>query len=149
MTDLSSINALRILQSSDRIMARLAGEFSAIHGLSVSEYFLLLHLEQSSVHRLPRVELAKRMHVSASTITRMAAPMEKLGLVTRESDPRDARMAYVVLTKSGLERVGEARATFSKQAANIFRDRWSEEDLGQLAGLLDRLTSDMAGSLTH
>lgn len=141
-------NALRILQSADEIKARLSGEFSAVHGLSVSEFFLLMHLEQATLHRLSRVELAKRMHVSASTVTRMAAPMEKLGLLARKADARDARLAFVVLTKAGMKKVGEARTTFAKQATYVFRDRWTKDELDQLAALLHRIVADAPGNLT-
>ncbi|USG60588.1 MarR family transcriptional regulator [Sneathiella marina] len=148
MEDLCLKNILRLLQSAEQIKARLSGDVASVHGISVNEVFLLLHLEQAPLHRLSRVELAKRMHVTASTITRMATPMEKIGLVTRQADARDARLAFVVLTDSGLEKVKEARATFSKQATYVFRDRWTEAELDQLSGLLHRLVADSPGDLT-
>ena len=107
-----------------------------------------MHLEQAPLHRLSRVELAKRMHVSASTVTRMAAPLEKIGVVARQTDERDARLAFVVLTEPGLEKVHEALVTFTKQAGYVFRDRWTEGDLEQLSGLLHRLIADAPGNLT-
>lgn len=107
-----------------------------------------LHLERATLHRLSRTDLAKRMNVNASTITRMTAPLEKIGLVTRKSDKRDARLAFVVLAKAGLKRVNEARATFVKQSGYVFRDRWTEEELKLLSGLLHRLTADTPGNLT-
>lgn len=58
--------------------------------------------------------------------------MEKLGLLTRQTDTRDARLAFVVLTKAGLKKVREARATFAKQASYVFRDRSTNEELEQL-----------------
>ena len=148
MKDLNLKKCLRLIQSADEIKARLSGEFYAVHGLSVSEFFLLMHLEKASLNRLARVELAKRMHVSASTVTRMAAPMEKLGLVERQSDERDARLAFVVLTKAGLKKVREARTTFSKQASYVFRDRWTEKEMTQLSSLLLRIVADSPGNLT-
>jgi len=148
MEDLCLKNTLRLLQSADQIRARLSGDFSSVHGLSVNEVFLLMHLEQAPLHRLSRVELAKRMHVSASTVTRMAAPLEKIGVVSRQADSRDARLAFVVLTETGLERVGEVRVTFAKQAGYVFRDRWTDEELEQLSGLLHRLIADAPGDLT-
>lgn len=148
MNDLYFNNALRLLQSAEEIKARLSGEFSSVHGLSVNEFFLLMQLERATLHRLSRVELAKRMHLSASTVTRMAAPMEKLGLVSRQSDERDARLAFVVLTKAGLKKVKEARATFAKQATYLFQDRWSTDELDQFSELLYRLVADAPGNLT-
>ncbi|MCP4818563.1 MAG: MarR family transcriptional regulator, partial [Shimia sp.] len=45
MTDISTLGALRILQSADSFRARLAGDFSSVHGISVNEFFLLMHLD--------------------------------------------------------------------------------------------------------
>ena len=148
MTDPALQSVLRLLQSAQVVEARLAGEFSSIHGLSVNEMFLLMQLEQAPGQRLTRVELAKRLHTSASTVTRMAAPMEKLGLVSRQSDSRDARLAFVVLTEAGATRVAEARATLEKQAAYVFRDRWRSKEIEQLSQLLGRLVAGTPGDLT-
>ena len=143
-----TINALRMLQSADILRARLSGEFSSVHGISVNEYFMLLHLQKASKRRLTRVELAKRMHVSASTITRMAAPMEKIGLLDRLVDTRDARQAFVVLTDAGESKLEEANATFVKQSGYIFEDRWSNEDSVQFSQYLFRLVSRNPANLT-
>lgn len=148
MDDICAINALRLLQSADEIKARVSGEFSAVHGLSVNEFFLLMHLAQATLNRLSRAELARRMHLSASTVTRMAAPMEKTGLLAREVDTRDARLAFVVLTDAGRKRLGEARATFSKQAGYAFKDRWERAELDRLSELLYRLVVGTSANLT-
>ncbi|WP_407494920.1 MarR family winged helix-turn-helix transcriptional regulator [Pseudooceanicola sp. MF1-13] len=146
MTDLHTTNALRLLQVADDFRAGLSGEFSAVHGISVNEFLLLLHLERSAANRLSRVELARRMHVSASTITRMAAPMEKVGLIDREIDERDARLGFVVATNAGREKLSEALSTFSKRAGYLFNDRCEDEELDQFGAILRRLiagTGDM------
>lgn len=148
MEDIYTINALRLMQSADEFRAKLSGEFSAVHGLSVNEYFLLMHLQRAPLNRLSRVELAKRMYVSASTVTRMVAPMEKLGLVTREADNRDARLAYVVLAKAGATRLGEAKVTFAKHARDAFGDRWAMAELESLSKLLNRLVAGTLPNLT-
>ncbi len=107
-----------------------------------------MQLEHAPLQKLPRVELAKRLNTSASTVTRMAAPMEKLGLVSRQSDTRDARLAFVVLTKAGATRVVEARATLAKQSAYVFRDRWAPAEIEQLSALLGRLVVGSPGDIT-
>ena len=148
MNDLTTINSLRLLQAADEIKARLVGEFSAVHGLSVNEFFLLLHLENAANNMLSRAELAKRMHLNASTVTRMAAPMEKIGLLGREVDSRDARLSYVVLTETGQTRLNEARDTFAKQSEYAFKDRWTKKELEQLSELLNRLVVGTLSNLT-
>ncbi|MCC5968732.1 MAG: MarR family transcriptional regulator [Pararhodobacter sp.] len=136
------------MQSADEFHARLSGEFGAVHGLSVNEFFLLMHLERATSQRLPRVELAKRMHVSGSTVTRMVAPMEKTGLVAREVDAHDARFAFVAITRAGQTKLSEARATFEKQAGYLFQDRWEDNELEQLSNLLHRLVAGSVSNLT-
>ena len=148
MSELNMISAFRLLQAADDFRARLSGAFAAVHGISVNEYFLLLHLKQAEKNRLPRVELARRLHVSASTITRMVAPMEKIGLVDRGTGERDARMALVVLTDTGAVKLSEAQATFEAHACYLFEDRWSESEIDQLSTLLGRLVSGAPGNLT-
>lgn len=147
MTDLHATSALRLLQAADDFRAGLTGEFSAVHGISVNEFLLMLHLERSAANRLSRVELAKRMHVSASTITRMAAPMEKIGLVDREVDERDARLVFVVATDAGRQKLSETLATFSKRAGYLFGDRWEDGEVDQLASMLHRLIAGTSNAL--
>ena len=147
MTDLSTTNALRLIQVAEDFRAGLSGEFSAVHGLSVNEFLLLLHLERATANRLSRVDLARRMHVSASTITRMAAPMEKTGLIGREDDDRDARLVFVVATETGREKLSQSLATFSKRAGYLFGDRWEEEELEQFSKMLRRLIGGSGDTL--
>ena len=147
MENLHVTNALRLIQAAEDLKSSLAGEFSSVHGLSVNEFFLMLHLNQATRHRLARVELARRMHVSASTVTRMASPMEKIGLLLRETDERDARLAFVVLSEAGQTKVSEAMTTFSKRAGYLFKDRWNEDDAKHLSELLLRLLSGNADPL--
>ena len=71
----------------------------------------------------------------------MAAPMEKLGLLAREVDERDARLAFVVQTKAGQNKLEEACATLTKHANYTFQDRWELSELEQLSELLNRLVS--------
>lgn len=147
MTDFHTTNALRLLQVADDFRAGLSGEFSAVHGISVNEFLLLLHLERSAANRLPRVDLARRMHVSASTITRMAAPMEKVGLVDREVDERDARLVFVVATDAGRAKLSEALSTFSKRAGYLFEGRYEDEEMDRFATILRRLIAGTGDTL--
>lgn len=148
MSSQNTIPALRLLQAADEFRARLAGELSAVHGLSVNEFLLLLHLDRTPAQRLPRVDLGKRMHVSASTITRMTAPMEKIGLLAREADARDARLSFVVLTKTGRDKLEEVLPTFAKRAGYLFEDRCTATELAQFSTLLKRIAPEAAGTLT-
>jgi DNA-binding MarR family transcriptional regulator len=138
---------VNLLRAQALLQERFAGELGSVHGLALNEALLLMHLEKAPLRRLTRVDLAKRLHASPSTVTRMAAPMEKTGLISRQSDPRDARLAYVVLTEAGLTLVGDVRKTIERRSAELFRDRWSDSEIASLAKMLGRLTAGELGDL--
>ena len=138
---------INLLRAQALVQERFSGELGSVHGLALNEALLLIHLEKAPLRRLTRVDLAKRLHASPSTVTRMAAPMEKIGLVARQADPSDARLAYVVLTEAGLTLVGDVRKTLERRSAELFRDRWSDAEVASLAKLLGRLTAGELGDL--
>ena len=140
---------LKLIQSSGVVVSQIAGELSAVHGLAMNEVLLMMHLDAAPGGRLTRVDLARRLHLSPATVTRMAKPMEKLGFVTRESDARDARLAFVQLTKTGHKRLAETRATFRKRAERIFDDRWSLEEVKGFSDLLSRFLVNVPGDLSQ
>ena len=77
----------------------------------------------------------------------MVAPMEKIGLVERADDPRDARVAYVVLARAGRRLARDGAATLADMASSLFADRWSDQELKMLGSLLGRLTAALPGQL--
>ena len=145
MNDPALSAVLRLFRVEALIAARFGPSLGSVHGLALSEVLLLLQLDRAPLGRLRRVDLAERLHVSQSTITRMCLPLEKTGLVRREADARDARVGYVVLTDAGRERTGEAMATRERLAAEVFRDRWTDEEVKTLSALLGRLSSALPG----
>ena len=147
MSGASLSSVLALLRAHARIEEQFGNALGSIHGLALKELLLMMHLATAPKTRLSRIELARRLHVSASTVTRMTAPMEKLGMVGRQADPRDARLAYVVLTGAGQRLVKDARATLERSAEGLFRDRWSKPEITTLADLLGRLTAGLPGEL--
>ncbi|MBS0537256.1 MAG: MarR family transcriptional regulator [Proteobacteria bacterium] len=131
--------ALNLFQAHARLEERFAAGLGAVHGLSLKDALLLMHVARAEGGRLSRIDLAKRLSVSPSTVTRTTAPLEKLGFVARESHERDARYAFVVLTDAGRTAVANAEATFGRLAADTFRDRWTAAEIEKLGALLGRL----------
>ena len=74
--------------------------------------------------------------------------MEKIGLLDRDADARDARLVFVVITKAGKEKLSEALATFTKRAGYLFDDRWSEEEMEHFSTMLQRVAPGASGTLT-
>src|SRR5204863_9883847 len=103
------------------------------HGLGLNDLAVLLELREAPSQTLTRVELAGRLAVTTSGIARQLAPLERIGLVTRRSNPTDARLALVVLTPRGAELAEQASATANEAAGVALRRLWSAEEQAGLA----------------
>lgn len=109
-------------------------------GLSLHDLAVLHHLLEAPDRQLRRIDLADLLGLTPSGIARLLAPLEKLGYVARESDPRDARVALVTLTSAGAARTREALDVAEERAAALFDRVLDEEERTTLSDLLGRLT---------
>jgi DNA-binding MarR family transcriptional regulator len=92
-----------------RIQAVLSRRFDArLGGLGFTEFVILHHLHAAKDGKMRRIDLADKAGLTASGITRLLAPMEKIGLLKREANAQDARVSLVVLTPSGKRMLQEA-----------------------------------------
>ncbi|MGW2462910.1 MarR family winged helix-turn-helix transcriptional regulator [Streptomyces sp. NPDC001356] len=132
--------ALRLVRAQSALVRRFDARLGGLHGVSLADFTLLLRLEQAPGGRMRRVDLAESLALTASGVTRGLAPLERIGLVTRETDARDARVAYAALTGTGRRRLAEMRTTAEETAAEVFAGpAWPAADIARLADLLTRL----------
>ncbi len=75
---------------------RLSGQ-----GLSLADLAVLHAIAVSPEGKARRTDLADAVGLTASGVTRLLLPLEKIGVVARESAELDARVSFVVLTKAG------------------------------------------------
>jgi len=131
---------LRLARAQTTLVKRFDAALGALHGVSLSDFTTLLRLGQAPGGRMRRVDLAETLGLTASGVTRGLAPLERIGLVVRETGARDARVAYAALTDAGRRRLTDMLATAEQIAAEIFPDPlWSSADIGHLSVLLARL----------
>jgi DNA-binding MarR family transcriptional regulator len=100
--------------ASERISARVDHSLGAVHGIGYVEFMVLYQLARSPDARMRRVDLAYAIGRTASGVTRLLRPMEKIGLVSRDNSDRDARVSLVALTDAGLERLDDALTTMNE-----------------------------------
>ena len=118
---------------------RLSAQLSADHGLTLSDYEVLLRLARAPDRRMRRVDLAEQVLLSASGVTRLLDGLEQSGFVERAACSTDRRVVYAVLTEAGLEKLREASRSHLAQIDSLFRARLSDEELAELTSLLTRL----------
>lgn len=100
----------------------------SVHGITFSELLMMQQLSEAPMQTMRRVDLAECVGMSASGITRALAPMEKIGLVQKEKNPRDARVSLVKLTDTGVRVFEEAMATVDG-SADMLLERLGEHDI--------------------
>lgn len=118
---------------------QLNAQLVADHGLTLSDYGVLLQLAWAPDRRMRRVDLAERMLLTASGITRLLDGLERSGYVARASCDVDRRVVYAVLTESGLEKLRSSSGSHVEQVESLFDGRFDDDELESLVGLLRRL----------
>lgn len=103
-TDLNINFFLEITKFQTRLSRRLD---SGLNGISLNEFIIMYHLSQNTDGKMRRTDLADKLGLTASGITRLLLPMEKIGLIKREADDNDARVSYVVLARGGKAKLAD------------------------------------------
>jgi DNA-binding MarR family transcriptional regulator len=117
------------------------------HGLTLSDYEVLLRLSNADDEMMRRVDLAGSVLLTASGITRLLDGLEQAGFVEKASCASDARVSYAKLTAAGRRKLTEAAQTHLAGIEELFTGRFSEDELERLAELLSRLplTNELPG----
>jgi DNA-binding MarR family transcriptional regulator len=102
---------LHLAKAHAALVRRFDGRLGTLHGVSFSDFILLLQLHRVPGAKLRRVDLAEKLGITASAVTRALIPLERIGLVTRQRDLHDARVGYAVLTRAGQRILQEAMGT--------------------------------------
>jgi DNA-binding MarR family transcriptional regulator len=117
--------------------------FSALlqrqHGLSLSEYEVLLRLFRAPEHQLKRVELVEQVLLTPSGITRLLARLEQAGYVEKANCASDARVTYAVLTREGMRKLRAATRSHTAEIESFLGAQYTEDELRTLGQLLARL----------
>jgi DNA-binding MarR family transcriptional regulator len=107
--------------------------------LSLNDFEALLVLARADEGRLKRVELARRLLLTPSGVTRLLEGLERSGLVRRTTCPTDLRVAYAELTEEGRARFEAASCAHVASIRSLMEEHFSEDELASLGDLLDRL----------
>lgn len=127
-----------LLSVEARLNERLDRELRDAHGLSTAEYAVLVHLGEGDPDGTRMSELAERLLLSRSGLTRRIDGMVRSGLVTRRSCPFDGRGLMAALTDKGRRRLAEAAPTHVAGVRRYLIDTLGD-DLSRLARALARI----------
>jgi DNA-binding MarR family transcriptional regulator len=127
------------LRSHAAIKRRLNADLLEGHGLTLSDYEVLLRLSQAEGQEMRRIDLAESVLLTASGITRLLDGLERAGYVEKGVCASDARVSYARLTGPGRDKLREAAVTHLAGIEELFTGRYSDDELETLGRLLSRL----------
>jgi DNA-binding MarR family transcriptional regulator len=129
----------KFLRAHSQVVRKLEAELLAETDLPLASYDVLVQLVEAPEHRLRMTELADRVLISRSGMTRLVDRLERQGLVERVACPSDARGMFAVLTPTGLQRLREASPTHLRGIAEHVISHFNRTELNTLGRLLDRI----------
>ncbi len=123
-------------------IGRLERDLTERAEVPLAWYDVLLQLAEAPEHRLRMAELASRVLLSRSGLTRLVDRLEAEGLVTRAPFPGDARGLYTVLTDEGLARLRRAAPIHLAGIEEYWLSKFTDAELVELGELLARLADE-------
>ncbi len=128
------------------VEADLDADLQRLHGLTAGDYAVLVNLSEDAQGRLRMCDLAERLHLSPSGLTRRIDGLARTGLVRREPAPDDRRVIWAVLTEDGRNRIETAAPDHVESVRRNVLDHLSRGQIRELGSALAALRRGRANS---
>lgn len=122
-----------------RLLDRIESKLAEAKLPPLEWYDVLLALKEADNHRLRLSELADRVLLSRSNLTRLVDRLEKAGLLSREPCPSDRRGTFAILTESGLAMQQRMWVVYAEGIAYHFAAHINDDEANRLEDVFKRL----------
>src|SRR6185369_6393201 len=134
------LNAWRaFIRTHALLIEQMDGELAEAKQIPLNWYDVLVELAAAPDYRLRMNELARKVVLSRSGLTRLVDRLEEAGLLSRESDRTDRRGAYAVLTERGLAALRQAWPAYAAGIVRHFTSHLSDEEARLLTAIFARM----------
>jgi DNA-binding MarR family transcriptional regulator len=115
------------LAASMLLPERLNRDLHEQHGLTGTDYQVLVELSESPERRMRMSTLAERTQLSRSRLSHQVDRMTRAGLVTRQECAQDGRGMFAVLTEQGFQTIVAAAPDHVESVRRHLVDRLTPE----------------------
>ncbi|HEY9622429.1 MAG TPA: MarR family transcriptional regulator [Crinalium sp.] len=122
-----------------RVIDRIETNLAEAGLPSLEWYDVLLTLKEAPEHRLRLSELADKVLLSRSNLTRLVDRLEKAGLLHRQPCPTDRRGTFAVLTPKGLATQKQMWPVYAEGIVDYFANHVSDSEVSVLRQILERM----------
>jgi DNA-binding MarR family transcriptional regulator len=130
------------LRAHAHVVRELERELQAEQGMALTDYDVLVQLATAEGRQLRMSELADRLLLSRSGVTRLVDRLVAAGLVERRLCDDDRRGQWAALTDAGRSRLRQASPVHLRGVSEHFLDRIPAEGLDDLRRMLNRVLDD-------
>jgi DNA-binding MarR family transcriptional regulator len=123
------------------VTRRLEAELAAEKQLPLGWYDVLVQLVEAPSRRLRMTELADRVLLSRSGVTRLADRMVKAGLIRRAPCEDDLRGTYAEMTDLGFDRLRAASPVHLRGIAAYFTRLLDPAELAAVGAAMERIAA--------
>lgn len=141
-TDARLASFRAFLRAHARVTRQIERELQAEQGLALADYDLMAELSAAPGRRVRMGELAERLVLSRSGITRLVDRLQAKGLVQRHVCEGDRRGQWAAITDAGQARFRGARSTHMRCVARHFGNRIPAGDHATLERMLGEVAPD-------
>jgi len=131
-----------LLQVHAALVPRLDRALQQAVGLPLSWYDVLLELAAAPGRRLTMSELAQRVVLSRTRVSRIVDELVTAGLVGREGNPEDGRSAFAVMTAAGLARYRAAAPHYLASIEREFAAGLTDGELAAVGAALRKVVAE-------
>ncbi|MDT0300826.1 MarR family winged helix-turn-helix transcriptional regulator [Streptomonospora wellingtoniae] len=100
------------------------------YGVGLADYRALLHLSRASDRELRLNDLARKVGLNQSSVTRLVERLERKELIFRDTCPDDGRGVYAVMTDQGMGAVDAIRDPYEGKVRELLQN--ATEDYPEL-----------------
>jgi DNA-binding MarR family transcriptional regulator len=129
-----------------RALERLARRSDIHRDLDRASYLAARTLEATAPISLK--DLAARLGVDASTMTRQIAVMENIGLIHRSADPDDGRVSLIELSPAGRRKMRTVQRARRERLHDLFAG-WTKREQLEFGQLIGRFNDAVSGTEHH
>jgi DNA-binding MarR family transcriptional regulator len=129
------------LRAHATLMRRLEVDLAQATGLALADFDVLAQLARAG-GELRMTDLANRVLVSRSGMTRRVGRLVEEGLVRRANADADGRGVVVALTDAGVARLTKTAPVHLRAVSELFVAQLDEQELAVLKNALDKVSVD-------
>lgn len=135
---------LTFLHASHAVKQQLAEDMYRVNGISIGWYDVLINLYRGEDGGLRMQDLAERVFMSNSGLTRLLDRMIEEGLVIRDTCAEDRRVFLAVLTEKGRALLEELLPQHQARIRSYLLQHLTAEEMEVMGNALQRVQAGIA-----